>query len=85
MTFIELLKTIKDPRKQRGQRYSLRLVIFLSQLGSLCGYSGYRPLAKVCQKHQQHLRQLLGLAADTRLLPSYSTFRRLFEQVEAQA
>lgn len=85
MTLIEQLKTIPDPRKRRGQRYALWLVMFLSLLGSLCGYYGYRPLAKFVQKHHSLICHLLALSPDTKLMPSFSTFRRVFEQVEAQA
>jgi predicted transposase YbfD/YdcC len=85
MTLIEQLKSIKDPRKPRGQRYALWLVMFLALLGSLCGYYGYRPLAKFVQKHHFEICQLLEFAPDKKLLPSPSTFRRIFQQVDAQA
>ena len=60
------------------------LILFLSLLGSLCGYWGYRPLAAFSRKRHSHLCQLLGLPETTRIL-SYSTFRRVFQQVEVQA
>lgn len=85
MTLIEQLKTIPDPRGQRGKRHPLWQVLFLSLWGSLCGYWGYRPLAKFCQKHQDKLCELLGLDPEQTLLPSYSTFRRVFQLVDAQA
>ena len=59
--------------------------MFLSLLGSLCGYSGYRPLAQFVQKHHALLCQLLKLEPDLTLMPSSSTFRRIFQQVDAQA
>lgn len=85
MSLITQLKTIPDPRAQRGKRYPLWLLMFLALLGSLCGYWGYRPLAKFCSKHQHSLAQLLELDSQSSLLPSYSTFRRLFLLVDAQA
>jgi hypothetical protein len=85
MSLIAQLKTIPGPRGQRGKRYPLWLLMFLALLGSLCGYWGYRPLAKFCSKHQPALAQLLEWDSQTPLLPSYSTFRRLFLLVEAQA
>jgi len=84
MTLIDQLKTIADPRCHKGQRHPLWLILFLSLLGSLCGYWGYRPLAAFSRKHHSHLCQLLGLPETTRM-PSYSTFRRVFQQVEARA
>jgi hypothetical protein len=85
MTLIDQLKTIADPRSPRGKRHPLWLVLFLALLGSLCGYWGYRPLEKFCQKHYQTICELLALDPNTTLLPSYSTFRRMFQQVDAQA
>ena len=61
MTLIEQLKTIPDPRGKRGQRHPLCLALFISPQGSLCGYWGYRPLAKFSKKHRQTLVKLLNL------------------------
>jgi predicted transposase YbfD/YdcC len=83
MTLIEQLKTIADPRSSIGQRHPLWLILFLSLLGSLCGYWGYRPLAHFSRKHHVSLCQLLELPLTT-TMPSYSTFRRVFQQVDAQ-
>lgn len=85
MTLIEQLKTIPDPRGAHGKRHPLWQVLFVSLWGSLCGYWGYRPLAQFCQKHHRTLCQLLGLDPDKTMLPSYSTFRRVFQLVDAQA
>lgn len=85
MTLIEQLKMIPDPRGKRGQRHPLWLVLFVALLGSLCGYWGYRPLAKFCAHHRQTFLTLLDLDPDQVVLPSYSTFRRIFQIVDAQA
>lgn len=85
MTLIEQLKTILDPRGKRGKRHPLWLTLFVSLLGSLCGYGGYRPLAKFCVKHRQTILSLLKLDPQQVELPSYSTFRRVFQLVDAQA
>ena len=84
MTLIELLKTIPDPRGKRGKRHPLWLALFISLLGSLCGYWGYRPLAKFCKKHRKTFLNLLKLNPNQVILPSYSTFRRIFQLVNAQ-
>ena len=85
MTLISLLKTIPDPRSRRGRRHELWLVMFLSLLGDLCGYRGYRPLATFACTYHPHWCQLLGLAPQTTRVPSYSTFRQVFLKVNAQA
>ena len=85
MPLIDQLKTIEDPRSKRGQQHPLWLVLFLSLLGSLCGYWGYRPLETFAHKHHQTICELLALDPNTTVLPSYSTFRRIFQLVDAQA
>lgn len=85
MTLISLLKTIRDPRSRRGRRHELWLVMFLSLLGDLCGYRGYRPLATFARNYHARWCQLLGLAPAVTRVPSYSTFRQVFLKVNAQA
>jgi len=83
MTLIEQLKQIPDPRQIKGRRHPLWMILFLSLLGFLCGYSGYRPLADFCRQHSSSLRHLLGLP-NGQAMPSYSTFRRSFLHVAPQ-
>ncbi len=83
MTLIEQLKQLPDPRNIKGRRHPWWMILFLSLLGFLCGYPGYRPLADFCCHHQSSLRHLLDLP-NGQAMPSYSTFRRSFLQVEPQ-
>lgn len=69
MSLITQLKQISDPRHLRGRRHELWVILFLSLLGFLCGYSGYRPLASFCRNHEPSLRLLLSLS-DDQPLPS---------------
>ena len=85
MPLICLLKTIPDPRSRRGRRHELWLVMFLSLLGDLCGYRGYRPLATFAATYHSRWCRLLGLSPSTTRVPSYSTFRQVFIKVDAQA
>ncbi|WP_082906420.1 transposase family protein [Phormidesmis priestleyi] len=55
MTLMEQLKQIPDPRKIKGRRHPWWMILFLSLLGFLCGYRGYRPLADFCCQHQSSL------------------------------
>lgn len=84
MTLITQLKTISDPRSPKGRRHPLWLVLFLSLLGSLCGYRGYRPLADFAKEHHSTWCELLDLKPQTTTAPSYSTFRQIFLIVDAQ-
>jgi DDE_Tnp_1-associated len=81
MLLIEQLKQIPDHRHIKGKKYSLWVILFMSLMGSLCGYIGYRPLADFASLHQQQLEELLELPAAPST-PSYSTFRRILLAVE---
>ena len=78
---IERLKAIPDYRKSKGKRHDLWLLLALVLLGSLCGYRGYRPLEDFSKEHWGNFRELLDLSEKTRI-PSYSTFRRVLQQVD---
>jgi predicted transposase YbfD/YdcC len=81
MLLIEQLKQIPDHRNVKGQKYSLWVILFMSLMGSLCGYIGYRPLADFASEHQEKLAELLELPP-AKSTPSYSTFRRILLAVE---
>jgi predicted transposase YbfD/YdcC len=85
MSLIDQLKTIEDPRSRRGRRHELWLFLFLSLLGSLCNYWGYRPLATFAREHHHTWCDLLNLDPETTRVPSYSTFRQVFLLVDAQS
>jgi predicted transposase YbfD/YdcC len=84
MSLIDQLKTIADPRSNHGKRHPLWWILFVALLGSLCGYWGYRPLEAFAQTHHATLCELLELDPSTTQPPSYSTFRRTFQLVDAQ-
>lgn len=77
---IERLKQIPDYRLSKGRRHALWLVLLLILLGTLCGYRGYRPLADFSKAHWPDLCEMLSIPQTTRI-PSYSTFRRVLQQV----
>jgi predicted transposase YbfD/YdcC len=81
MLLIEQLKQIPDHRHVKGKKYSLWVILFMSLIGSLCGYIGYRPLADFAKLHQEQLEELLELPV-AKSTPSYSTFRRILLAVE---
>ncbi|MBD1847962.1 ISAs1 family transposase [Cyanobacteria bacterium FACHB-63] len=81
MSLIEHLQQIPEFRAARGQRHELWLVLLLIILGAMMGYWGYRPLAEFVKVYGQQVCQTLELAPDTKL-PSYSTFRRVMQQLD---
>lgn len=81
-TLIDALKTIEDHRARRGRRYPLWLMLLLVILGTLSECYGYQALEEFCTRHYQALAQQLNIPSSR--LPSDSTFRRLFEQLDFQ-
>lgn len=80
---IEQLKTIPDWRRGRAVQYPLWLMLLMSLLGVMSGYSSLRGLEGFMQRHAQEAAQLFGLAKAK--LPSYSTLRDLAEHVDGVA
>lgn len=84
MSLIERLQQVPEFRAARGQRHPLWLVLVLIILGAMMGYWGYRPLAEFVEVYGEELRGKLNLAKETKL-PSYSTFRRVMQQLDFHA
>ncbi|MBW4421884.1 MAG: transposase family protein [Myxacorys californica WJT36-NPBG1] len=80
MSLIDHLKQIEDYHAPRGQRYPLWLMVLLAILGTMSECYGYTALEEFCVRHYAALSECFGL--DVTRLPSDSTFRRLFEQLD---
>jgi hypothetical protein len=81
-SLIEAFQQIPEYRKARGKRHPLWVLLLLVVMGMLAGYDGYRPLQAFAQEHQGALCQLLGW--EERVVPSYSTFRRMMMALDFQ-
>lgn len=77
---IECLQSVADFRAARGRRYPLWVILLLAILGTLSGAQGYRALEDFCVRHYQPLCEHLELSCQR--LPSDSTFRSVFRQVD---
>ncbi len=47
-SLIDYLKQIPDPRKKKGNRHPLWLVLLIMIMGFMSGYWGYRQERKIC-------------------------------------
>lgn len=79
-SLIAALQGIEDYRAARGKRYPLWVMLLLVILGTLSQCYGYAALEDFCVRHYQGLCEHLGVTY--KRLPSDSTFRRLFEQLD---
>lgn len=77
---IEQLKTVPDWRRGRTVQYPLWLMLLMSLLAVMSGYSSLRGWEDFMKRHQQEAAELFGLAKAK--LPSYSTLREMAQQVE---
>jgi DDE_Tnp_1-associated len=80
MTLIDALQTIPDHRRGEGLRYPLWMFLLLVILATMSGYRGYRGLSRFMQRHATPLSAGLGLQRAQ--LPSYSTIRRLLNEID---
>lgn len=76
------LGELVDPRRSVGLRTSLDQLLIMTILGYLCGYTGYRPLARFCRAHQSSLIELLSLRHG---VPSHVTFRHVLSNLDEAA
>lgn len=77
MPLIKHLQQIPDFRSKPD--YPLWVVLVLVIMGTMSGYTGYRPLAEFVRRHQAQLMELLELPY--KRLPSFSTIRRIMVRV----
>lgn len=78
---IAQLKMIPDWRRGRKVQYPLWLLLLLTLLGVMSGYSSLRGLEDFMQRHQQEVVELFGLTKAK--LPRYSTLRDMTQHVDA--
>lgn len=77
---IEQLETIPDWRRGRKVQYPLWLMLLTSLLGVMSGCNSMRGLADFMERHQSEVTDYFALAKQK--LPSYSTIRRMAQQVD---
>lgn len=77
------LKTIPDWRRGRTVQHPLWLLLLMSLLGVMSGYSSLRGLADFMRRHQQEVADYFGLGPVK--VPSYSMVRELVQSVDGPA
>lgn len=80
---IAQLKTIPDWRRGRAVQYPLWLMVLMTLVGVMSGYSSLRGLADFMKRHQQEVADYFGLSKAK--LPSYSTIREMMQSVDSAA
>lgn len=78
---IDQLKTIPDWRRGRKVQHPLWLMLLISLLGVMSGYSSLRGLEDFMKRHQKEVAELFGLSKAK--LASYSTLRDMVQHVDS--
>jgi len=78
VTLVAALKSVPDPRKPRGRRYSMQAILLLALTGVMAGARSWTALAQWAREGQHQVR-LCGPA------PSLWTFRRVLGAVDVTA
>ena len=81
MTLIEALSEVEDPRRAQGLRVDLEQIFYMSVIGYLCGYCGYRELKKFCDSEAELFIEVLSLRHG---IPSHVTFWEVLRSVNDQ-
>lgn len=79
---IEQLRTIPDWRRGRKVQYPLWLILLMTLLGVMSGYSSLRGLEDFMQRHEKEVSELFGFSKAK--LPRYSTLREMTQRVAVQ-
>ena len=78
---IRALESVTDPRKRRGRRVELVVVLALAGLAVCCGAASFAVVAETGAGHARGL--LVGLGLGCRRPPAAATFRRVVDGGEA--
>lgn len=79
---LEAFVSVPDPRKARGVRFALPVVLGLAQLAVACGAVGFDEIAEVAADLDPDLTGAFGLV---RSAPSSGTFRRVLNATDPVA
>jgi predicted transposase YbfD/YdcC len=77
---IQKLKKVKDFRRAQGKRHSLWFILLLIVLALMLGYTSYRGMEKFAQINCLFLTKKLKI--NPKRVPSYSTIKKVVDQVE---
>jgi hypothetical protein len=82
MVLTECFSSLKDPRRPEGRRIDLDQLLSMVTLSYLCGYTGYRPVAKFSKLYSEELSAALKLR---HRVPSHVTFREVLMNLDQSA
>jgi hypothetical protein len=81
-SLVEILATVKDPRKARGKREPLSAILSLAVAATLSGAEGYQAIADWGRNHGSEMARALGFTREK--TPCAATFCNIFRRLDRQ-
>ena len=75
-----MLAEVREPRKKKGRRYSLKALLGVLVVGVLCGHKGYTTIAPWKPRRRPGLAKALGFSP--RKTPCIATFHNLLKVLD---
>lgn len=81
MDLSAFFRSIPDPRRAQGLRYSLESMLWMSFLSIASGYTSYRQISNFCKIRKDFFMDYFSISA----IPSYVSFRTIFNYLNNQS
>jgi len=78
----EELKQIEDARRGAGKRHSIDVILMITIMATMSGYTGYRAIGDFAKRYKKELIEYLKVEKER--LPAFATIRRVLIQIDHQ-
>lgn len=78
----EELKQIEDVRRGARQRHSIDVILMITIMATMSGYTGYRAIGDFAKRYKKELIEYLKVEKER--LPAFATIRRVLMQIDHQ-
>jgi hypothetical protein len=78
----EELKQLEDVRRGARQRHSIDVILMITIMATMSGYTGYRAIGDFAKRYKKELIEYLKVEKER--LPAFATIRRVLMQIDHQ-
>jgi predicted transposase YbfD/YdcC len=76
----EELKNIEDKRRGAGQRHKIDVILMITIMATMSGYTGFRAIGDFSKRYKKELIEYLKVEKDR--LPAFATIRRVLINID---
>ena len=76
----EELKNIEDKRRGAGQRHKIDVILMITIMATMSGYTGFRAIGDFSKRYKKELIEYLKVDKDR--LPAFATIRRVLINID---